>query len=392
MATMREKVISKFREVYGHKGDVSVFFSPGRVNLIGEHIDYNGGHVFPMALDLGTYIAVRTRPDKKVNFCSYNFDMKKTISLDKIEKQPDDDWIKYPKGVLAELKKEKVAIKGMDVYVYGDLPNGSGLSSSASLEVGTGFAFTRLAGKKIDLVKLALLGQRAENEFVGVKCGIMDQFACANGKEGHAILLNTNTMKFAHVPLNLASHHIVIVNSNKKRGLVDSQYNARRAECERALEKLREKKKGLKALAELTVGDLGLVKKLLNGNEEKRARFVIEENDRVLTSVNALKKKDIKKFGECMNKSHDGLRDLYEVSCRELDILVELSRSVAGVLGARMTGAGFGGCIVALVPKDRVEQYIEYVYTNYKERTRLDADVYVVRPADGVHELKEQKK
>ncbi|MBI4976258.1 MAG: galactokinase [Spirochaetes bacterium] len=386
----KEKVIAKFREVYGSKGDVSVYFSPGRVNLIGEHIDYNGGHVFPMAIDTGTYVAVRKRPDKKVNFCSYNFDMKKTIGLEKIEAQPDDNWIKYPKGVLVEMKNAKYKLAGMDVFVYGDLPNGAGLSSSASLEVACAYAFARTAGKKNpDLVALSLLAQRAENDFVGVKCGIMDQFASAMGKKSHAILLNTETMKYAHVPLTLTTHTIVIANSNKKRGLVDSEYNARRAECERALKAIQAKKKGVKSLCQLGAGDVGLLKKVLSGNELKRARFAVEENARVLDSMKALKRDDIKKFGELMNASHDGLRDMYEVSCKELDALVSFSREVPGVLGSRMTGAGFGGCIVSLVPKNSVEQYIEHIYTKYKALTRLDTDVYIVHPSDGVHELED---
>lgn len=394
MPVAPSKIVSKFREIYGEKGTVTLYMAPGRVNLIGEHTDYNGGYVFPMALDIGTYIAVRKRADKKVNLCSFNFDTKKTIHLDKIEHHKDDSWIAYPKGVIAELLEAKFKLSGMDIFIYGDLPNGAGLSSSASLEVACAYAFAIMGGKKkIDYAKLATIAQKAENNFVGVKCGIMDQFASAMGKQNHAILLNTTSMEYEHVPLKMPAHSVVIVNSNKKRGLVDSEYNTRRKECESAFEKLKAKKEKITSLSGLTEKDLTLVSKTLRGKELKRAKYVIEENARVHASVTALKKSNnLKAFGEQMVKSHEGLRDLYEVSCKELDILVDASLKQQGVLGARMTGAGFGGCIVAIVAKDMIEQYIEDVYAYYKDATRLDADFYIVKPSDGVREISYVKK
>lgn len=388
MATPIKSSLAKFREIYGPKGEAEAFFSPGRVNLIGEHLDYNGGRVLPMAIDLGTTVVTRKRADNKVNLCSAAFDTRKSISLDKIEPHADDNWTKYVKGAIQEMQKAKMRLAGMDVFVDTDLPISAGLSSSASLEVGCIFAFLSTAGaRKIDRKTIALIGKAAENNFVGVRSGIMDQFICANAQKDHALFLNTETLEFEPIPLHFLTHSLVVVNANKKRSLVESEYNARRKDCETALEKLREKKKTLKHLCALTTKDLDLLRNVLKGKELKRAEFVVEENERVGLAVKALKKNDLKTFGALMVESHKGLRDKYEVSGKELNALVDISMSMPGVLGARMTGAGFGGSIIALVPKDRIEEYIETVYVQYKAQTRHDADVYVVKPSDGAYKI-----
>ncbi|MFD0960864.1 galactokinase [Paenibacillus chungangensis] len=380
----------QFIDLYG--GDeqgISVFHAPGRVNLIGEHTDYNGGYVFPAALTFGTTLLIRKREDKGLGLASTNFPDSKTLSIEAVQYDEADDWMNYPKGIVNELHGEDIVFtSGYDLLYHGEIPNGAGLSSSASIEVVTAYALLALEKQPLDTVKIALLAQKSENEFNGVKCGIMDQFAVANGKKDHAILLMCDTLAYELVPFNSGSYKLIIGNTNKRRGLVDSKYNERRSQCEQAVGELRKAYPELKLLGELNVEQFNAAKHHIADEVVcNRARHVVEEIDRVLQSIEALKNNDLERFGALMNGSHDSLRDLYEVTGAELDAMVEAAREVEGVLGSRMTGAGFGGCTVSLVHEDSVEAFIAEVGQRYKETTGLTADFYVCSIGNGVEQL-----
>lgn len=386
-----QELNSKFIEKYGESGEQArVFYAPGRVNLIGEHLDYNGGYVFPAALDFGTTLIVRPRTDGKVQFASTNLPYEASIDYSEIGKSKTGEWVDYPVGVMVELAKKGTPVSGgYDLLFHGEIPNGSGLSSSASIEVVTGFAFLSLLGADTDTVEIALLSQRAENQYVGVNSGIMDQFAVANGKRDHAILLMCDTLEYSLVPFVTGSYKLVIGNTNKKRGLVDSKYNERRSQCDEALAILKREVPSLSYLAEMKPDQFEqLQASIPDETVRRRARHVVEENQRVLDSVEVLKKNDLKQFGLYMNDSHVSLRDLYEVSCEELDVMVEEAQRIPGTLGSRMTGAGFGGCTVSLVHEDDVEQFIKEVGEAYKSRTGLTGEFYVCGIGNGVEELK----
>jgi len=367
----------------------SVFHAPGRVNLIGEHIDYNGGYVLPAALEFGTTLVIREREDGLIRLASTNMPEEAEIKVDEIGLNKSGQWTDYPVGVMVELAERGFPVsKGYDLFYHGEIPNGAGLSSSASIEVVTGYGLLAMGGYDRDTVQIALLSQAAENNFVGVNCGIMDQFAVANGKKDHAILLMCDTLEYKHVPFRTGSYKLVIGNTNKRRGLVDSKYNERREQCTAALERLRSCKADLSYLAELTPSQFEDFKSALTDETVRnRARHVIEENARVLASVEALTANDLEEFGRLMNLSHDSLRDLYEVSCDELDVMVEEARKIPGTLGARMTGAGFGGCTVSLVHEDDVERFVREVGENYRARTGLTGDFYVCGVGEGVEQL-----
>lgn len=378
-----------FKEIFGSEGELLEFFSPGRVNLIGEHIDYNGGYVFPCALDFGTYAVVRLRDDMLVNFATLNFDKKVTLDLGNIEYNQEDDWVNYPKGVIKEFITKGHKIKGFDILYYGNIPDGSGLSSSASLEVLTGVIVNDLFNCKESMVDIVLMSQSAENNFVGVNCGVMDQFAVGMGKKDHAIMLDCNTLEYKYVPLKLDGVKIVIGNTKKRRGLADSKYNERRAQCEAALENLNTKL-NLKYLCDLdskTFEDNRLL--ITNVTNRIRATHVVYENIRTIKAKEALESGDITLFGELMNQSHDSLRDLYEVTGEELDIMVEESRKIPGTIGSRMTGAGFGGCTVSLVKDEWVEEFIKNVGSKYQERTGLVPEFYVAGVGMGAGRIEE---
>ncbi|WP_340022178.1 galactokinase [Paenibacillus sp. FSL K6-1096] len=386
-----QELNSKFIEKYGESGEQArVFYAPGRVNLIGEHLDYNGGYVFPAALDFGTTLIVRPRTDGKVQFASTNLPYEASIDYSEIGKSKTGEWVDYPVGVMVELAKKGTPVSGgYDLLFHGEIPNGSGLSSSASIEVVTGFAFLTLLGGDTDTVEIALLSQRAENQYVGVNSGIMDQFAVANGKRDHAILLMCDTLEYSLVPFVTGSYKLVIGNTNKKRGLVDSKYNERRSQCDEALAILKQQVPSLSYLAEMKPEQFEqLQASIPDETVRRRARHVVEENQRVLDSVEVLKENDLKQFGLYMNDSHVSLRDLYEVSCEELDVMVEEAQRIPGTLGSRMTGAGFGGCTVSLVHEDDVERFIKEVGEAYKSRTGLTAEFYVCGIGNGVEELK----
>ncbi|MCQ4086250.1 galactokinase [Saccharibacillus sp. JS10] len=365
------------------------FHAPGRVNLIGEHIDYNGGYVLPAALEFGTTLVIRERQDGIIRLASTNMPEEAEIKIGEIGLDKSGEWTDYPVGVMVELAERGFPVsKGYDLFYHGEIPNGAGLSSSASIEVVTGYGLLAVGGYDRDTVQIALLSQAAENNFVGVNCGIMDQFAVANGKKDHAILLMCDTLEYKHVPFQTGSYKLVIGNTNKRRGLVDSKYNERREQCVAALDRLRSCKADLNYLAEVTPSQFQDFKSALTDETVRnRAQHVIEENARVLASVEALTAGDLEEFGRLMNQSHDSLRDLYEVSCEELDVMVEEARQIPGTLGARMTGAGFGGCTVSLVHEDHVEQFVKQVGERYQARTGLTGDFYVCGVGEGVEEL-----
>lgn len=383
-----EQLKETFIGLYGQDDqDIHLYFSPGRVNLIGEHTDYNGGYVFPCALSFGTYLAVRKNGMRKARFATANFDHRAEVNLDEPFEKEGKSWINYPVGVLNEFRKRAREIEGVDLLFSGDIPNGAGLSSSAAIEMVTAFAMNELFGfgyERMDLVKIS---QDAENHFVGVKCGIMDQFASGMGATDHALFLNCDTLDYERVPLKLDGMKIVIANTNKRRGLADSKYNERRAQCESAVECLRSGKK-IRHLSDLTLEEFNEFSHLIIDEEQKkRARHVISENERTLAAIRALNNGDVKSFGSLMNQSHDSLRDDYEVTGKELDTLVEEARRIEGTVGSRMTGAGFGGCTVNIVEEDQVETFIREVGKAYMERTGLKADFYVAEIGDGSKQL-----
>lgn len=384
---MKEQLVKVFKEKFGSEGDIRSYFAPGRVNLIGEHTDYNGGHVFPCALTIGTYAIVRKREDRNFRFYSTNFESLGVIeaSLDNLKYDKALDWTNYPLGVVwAFIGKGYPVDCGFDMLLFGNIPNGSGLSSSASVEVVTGVALRDLFGyDDISMIDIALFGQYSENNFNGVNCGIMDQFAIAMGKKDQAIFLDTSDLSYTYAPIKLADEKIVIACSNKKRGLGDSKYNERRAECEEALAEL-QTKLDIKALGELSEEEFEANKDLIKSEvRQRRAKHAVYENQRTLKAVDALKAGNLEEFGKLMNASHVSLRDDYEVTGIELDTLVENAWEQEGVIGSRMTGAGFGGCTVSIVKTDCVDKFIENVGKAYLEKIGYAADFYVVEIGDG---------
>lgn len=384
---MKQQLLEQFNKIFGGDGEEpKVYFAPGRVNLIGEHTDYNGGHVFPCALTIGTYGVARKRNDRMLQMYSMNFKELGVIgsSLDDLTPSKEAGWTNYPKGVIwAFLQKGMEVTNGMDLLLFGNIPNGSGLSSSASVEVLTGAILRDMYSFEVSNQDLALIGQYAENRYNGVNCGIMDQFAIAMGKADNAIFLDTATMQYEYAPISLKGAKLVISCSNKKRGLGDSKYNERRSECETVLAELQ------KAVDIRTLGDLDEAQfekyraAIQDDVRVRRARHAVYENQRTLKAVAALKADDIEEFGRLMNASHVSLRDDYEVTGLELDTLVEEAWKVEGVIGSRMTGAGFGGCTVSIVKDGAIEAFKEQVGKKYRETVGYDADFYVVEIGGG---------
>ena len=383
---MKETVLKTFEELYGEAQGVNVYFAPGRVNLIGEHTDYNGGHVFPCALTIGTYAAVRKRADRKLVFYSMNFEEMGVIesSLDDLTPSKDANWTDYPKGVMWAFEERGMTMDcGLDIVLCGNIPNGSGLSSSASLEILTGYFLKDLYGFDVTNIDLAEIGQYSENNFNGMNCGIMDQFASAMGKKDHAIFLDTANLSYEYAPLKLDGAKIVVANSNVKHSLVNSEYNVRRNECEEALEEL-QKVINIKGLGDLSEEQFEENKSAIKDEVRvRRAKHAVYENRRTIRAVEALKNNDLKLFGELMNASHVSLRDDYQVSCDEIDVLVEEAWKVDGVIGSRITGGGFGGCTVSIVRDEAVDTFKDKVGAAYKNRTGKTADFYVVEIGDG---------
>ncbi len=388
---MKEKLFDKFAELFGNADGARFYFSPGRVNLIGEHTDYNGGHVFPCALTLGTYGAARRRDDRKLHFYSMNLDSFGIVeaSLDDLTNKKAYNWANYPLGVVwAFAEKGYKLDQGFDMVIWGNIPNGSGLSSSASLEVLTGVILTDLFGiTDLTMTDLALIGQYSENNFNGCNCGIMDQFAVAMGKKDNAIFLDTSTLKYEYAPIELKDAKIIITNSKVKHSLVDSAYNDRRRECAEALAELQAGVE-IDSLGDLTPEEFESHKSLIKDPVRlKRAKHAVYENQRTIDAVSALKEGNIERFGELMNQSHISLRDDYEVSCEEIDILVDLAWKIPGVIGSRITGGGFGGCTVSIVKNDAVDTFIETIGEAYKEKVGHEAEFYTVDIGDGASRL-----
>lgn len=383
---MKLELINEFEQVFGSEKECQVFFAPGRVNLIGEHTDYNGGHVFPCSLTIGTYAVVRKRMDDKLRFYSMNFKELGMIesSINDLVNKKEDNWANYPKGVIWTLQEKGYPIKhGMDLLIYGNIPNASGLSSSASLEVLTGFIMKNLFDLQISNTEIALISQYAENNFNGVNCGIMDQFAIAMGKKNHAIFLNTSDLSFQYAPLDLDGFKIVIMNTNKRRGLGDSKYNERRRECESALNDL-QNVISIRSLGDLSEEEFETYQGTIQDPiQRKRAKHAVYENQRTIKAIEALKSKDLILFGKLMYDSHKSLQYDYEVTGTELDTIVEAARKQEGVIGARMTGAGFGGCAVSIVREEAVPSFIIQVGQEYAEKIGYDASFYVVEAGDG---------
>ena len=388
---MKKKLFDMFAELFGDSEGARFYFSPGRVNLIGEHTDYNGGHVFPCALTLGTYGAARKREDNKIHFYSMNLDSFDVVeaSLDDLTNKKEYNWANYPLGVVWAFKEKGYTItSGFDMVIWGNIPNGSGLSSSASLEVLTGVILTDLFEiKDLSMTDLALIGQYSENNFNGCNCGIMDQFAVAMGKKDHAIFLDTSDLSYEYAPCVLDGAKIVITNSKVKHSLVDSAYNDRRNECAAALKAL-QSELDIQALGDLTPEEFEAHKSLIKDEIQlQRAKHAVYENQRTIDAVTALKAGDIESFGKLMNQSHISLRDDYDVSCEEIDILVDLAWKIPGVLGSRITGGGFGGCTVSIVKNESVDTFIETIGKTYLEKVGHEAEFYTVDIGDGASRL-----
>ena len=387
---IQQDVLEMFQKLYGADGDIRVYFAPGRVNLIGEHTDYNGGHVFPCALTIGTYMAVRKREDRKLRFYSMNFEKLGVIedSLDNLVAKEDGEWTNYPKGVIWAFEGRGMKLDcGLDIALFGNIPNGSGLSSSASLEVVTGYMLKDMYGFDVSNQDIALIGQYSENNFNGCNCGIMDQFASAMGKADNAIFLDTADLSYEYAPVKLDGAKIVVTNSMVKHSLVTSAYNDRRNESAQALKDL-QTVCGINSLGELTEEEFEKYKSAIKDEVNRaRAKHAVYENQRTIKAVAALKNNDIESFGKLMNASHVSLRDDYETSCEEVDVLVEEAWKIDGVIGSRITGGGFGGCTVSLVKDEAIDTFKEKLTAAYEEKVGKTPEFYVVSIGNGPSRL-----
>jgi len=381
-----EILVNGFKERFGGEPE-TIIRAPGRVNLIGEHTDYNDGFVLPVAIDRDIMVASRRRDDGLVRIHSLDFDAMVEFHIDDIQYDSENKWSNYPRGVARLLQESGYRPGGLEAAITGNIPLGAGLSSSAAMEVAMAMTFEKASDLEIDPVEMALICQKAENQFVGVNCGIMDQFISRMGRKDHALLLDCRLLEFELIPLNLDGVSIVVCNTGVERELVDSEYNKRRSECERGMKILEDILPGIKALRDVNIADFHKYKTHLPEITERRCEYIIEENNRVLESVQLLAEGDLVGFGILMNESHIGLRDEYEVSCPELDAMVTIAWSTEGVLGSRMTGAGFGGCTVSLVTEAAVEGLIQRINREYPERTGLQPEIYVCIAEDGAGSL-----
>ena len=383
-----DQLKSAYEAAY-QKPATDIFFAPGRVNLIGEHTDYNGGFVFPCALSFGTYILLSKNDEQKINFRSLNMEAVYSLELTQLsEPLPNKAWANYPLGVFAQFIKRGVAItQGYDILFWGNVPAGAGLSSSAAMEVVTAYALNELLGTKYGLADLAKIGRAAEHEFAGVMCGIMDQFASAHGKADHAIYLNCDTLEYDLVPVKLDGIKVVVTNTHSPHKLDSGSFNDRVRQCQLAVEQINVVRP-IQYLAELSQVEFEQIKDAITDETaHRRARHVVGEVQRTKDAVEALKNGDIVKFGQLMNQSHVSLRDDYEVTGPQLDALAEAAWKIDGVLGSRMTGGGFGGCTVSLVREDAIPAFIEKVGAEYTEKTGLTADFYIAEIGDGAHRV-----
>lgn len=385
-----ENVLAKFKELFGGEGEIGVYFAPGRVNMIGEHTDYNGGHVFPCALTIGTYGVARKREDKKLRFYSMNFEQLGVLesSVENLKPEKEADWTNYPKGVMWAFGEKGMKVEqGMDLVLFGNIPNGSGLSSSASVEVLTGFILRDMFGFDVTNQDLALIGQYSENNYNGCNCGIMDQFASAMGKKDNAIFLDCNTLEFEYAPIVLDGAKIVVTNSMVKHSLVTSAYNDRRNESAQALKDL-QTVTDIKTLGDLTDEEFDKHQDAIKDEvARKRGKHAVYENQRTIAAVKALRANDITTFGKLMNASHVSLRDDYETSCPEVDVLVDEAWKIPGVIGSRITGGGFGGCTVSIVKDEAVDEFKEKLTKAYEEKVGKTPEFYVVSIGDGPSRL-----
>ncbi len=378
-------VRQRFEDVFGGE-PATVVRAPGRVNLIGEHTDYNDGYVLPVAIDRSVLVAAAPREDRQVVIHALDFGASTEFSLDAIEHDQVETWSNYQRGVAYFLEEQGIKLPGLNAVIVGDIPIGSGLSSSAAIEVSMAYTWQVLAGFELNRVELALLCQRAESEFVGINCGIMDQFVSALGQRHHALLIDCRSLDYQSVPLPTGAA-IIVADTMKQRGLVDSEYNTRRRECEEGVRILQRFLPQVQALRDVPTGQFREYEGQLPENVRKRCRHIVYENERVLKSVAALQAGDLDAFGQLMNESHVSLRDDYEVSCVELDIMAEAAWRVDGVYGSRMTGAGFGGCTVSLVAEEAIEGFRDQVAAAYEEATGIVPQIYVCRAEDGVSKL-----
>lgn len=390
-------LINNFKETFKVTTDeiIPIFFAPGRVNLIGEHIDYNGGKVFPCSINLGTYGVAKKNNSSTFRVYSLNFENTGVIEfkISNLTYTSNDSWSNYPKGIIKNFIDEGFSINcGLDILFYGNIPNGAGLSSSASIEILTCIILKSMFNLKIDMLDMVKLSQKTENDFIGVNCGIMDQFSIGMGKKNHAILLDCTTLKYEYVPLNLKNISIIIANSNKQRTLGDSKYNSRRESCESALQLLKNNNIKINSLCDMNVETFEKIKHLIPCNETRNiVKHVVTENERVLKSVEYLKSNDILNFGKLMNNSHLSLKNDYKVTGFELDTLVELALKQTGIIGSRMTGAGFGGCTVSLVENKYIDSFIHNVGEQYKKKTGLTPSFYIVTAGSGAKKLGDNK-
>ncbi len=378
----------EFFRLYGDRASEPVlFYSPGRVNLIGEHTDYNGGYVFPCALDFGTYLLVRRSSGQEIRMNSLNFPGEVAVPVALNYMPIPKSWTNYPVGVINEFARKGIGAPAIEMLFTGDIPNGAGLSSSASIEMVTAVAMNELTGAGLEMMEMVKMAQKAENGFVGMNCGIMDQFAVGFGKANHAINLNCDTLEYIYAPFNLGNRRLVITNTNKRRGLTDSKYNERRAECDRAVE-LISARRPIRNLSELNVSDMWMIDDYITDPViRKRARHVISENGRTIAAIKALENNDIELLGKLMNESHDSLCSDYEVTGTELDTLVYEGRKLPGVVGTRMTGAGFGGCTVSIIESVHVDGFISMLGEIYTAKTGLVADFYLPGIGDGARRV-----
>lgn len=383
-------LLEEFKARFPWAGKVQAVRAPGRVNLLGEHTDYNQGFVFPMAIDAGIQIAGELNGTGRVNLYSLNYAAKESFLLEEITPSKSNTWVNYIKGVVWQFQKLGLQPQGADLVIQGNVPQGAGLSSSAALEVAAALLLDALHGWGLGAVDLVKLAQKAENEFVGVACGIMDQFASMLGQKDHALFLDCRSLEYEAVPLPLEKqgYAVAVVNSGVRRGLAGSEYNTRRQQCEEAVQRLQNELPGVESLRDVSLVDLSLVNQLPDPLA-RRARHVVMENARVQQGVTALKAGELEEFGRLLTASHKSLRDDYEVSCAELDLLVELALEVPGVLGSRMTGAGFGGCTIALVPQTSLPAFEKTVSEEYQRRTGIQPEIFVFRPAPGARIITE---
>ena len=382
------KIVERFREVFGQKGEVKLYFAPGKVNIIGELIDYSGGNTITAAIDRGTYMVARKRPDSKVNVYAHSFKARKSFALDDLEKTKEDEWLIYFKGVYSNLIEKDYKVTGIDIYVYTDLPFNTSLASSSSLCACLTYTILDLNGiSNIEPLEMAKLSYEGEKKFASQKTSLTDHATIFMGHENQLFFFNMNSLKHEYLDFNFGEYCMAVINSNKKRASSDSEYNARKQECESAYKKLKEKKPNLTSLCELKPNDAEFIKSNLQNKEMRRALYVSAEQERVNQAVKAIKKGSIKDLGALILKTHDGLSKLYEVATAELDILVEEAMNMDGVMGVCMIGTGFGGGVLMFLKKTEVENVIEDLYAKYKEKKRREAAVYIVKPSNGTRIL-----